>query len=1015
MQKLFRSLIAVGGLAGLVACGDDVSVTAPPTPDLAISGAPVTAVQVGAKVQLSANQAVTWSSSAANVASVDATGLVTAAAAGTASITATSTADVTKKASVTITVTAPAVRSVTVSPNAVTMNPGGTQGFVANVDADPGVARTVTWTSSNNAVVTVTAAGVATAVAPGAATITATSTVATSVAGAASVTVRTPTQPRVSIQKVTTAGNLNSPVNLAAAAGQIDVTIDVDPGDFIAQKVDLLVDGVVVGSQTFTAQQSMDLTNAHAFADLAEAVASTVISFNTAAFDPVTGAVAAINKNGPHILSAKLTVTGGGAGTATPSSTLAITFANANTFLQTLSFTGTVRTANDAGGLAWKRGGLTVDVLPVIYTPGAVTIGAGGTVTFGNGCDTTLGNRSQSLTQGTGSAWTASFAQTSNSGALTSNVVGYEMLNGCATNGEWVRLTASDNLGNSLFNSTSPVNALATAIRLDNRAPATPALTLNVNGRSSGWVNDAVIFNKVNTGSSGTANNMVAAAITDLGVGVVVYPAKMAPLASGNTVANAVVATDIATSADATAASFAISTDNFYCLVIYSEDALGNRSSSPSSTSTAVCGSAGNHTTIGIDREAPTAVMDDETVISGILSLAANARISAATIGNEFRVLVNDGSAAAIGVSGFGPTPLRAKVTRRDATNAAVCVQGSGSSCSVTTTNTTFAAPDASTTTISAQTAPGYYTFDGDITDAAGNRVTLPTTARVIAFDLPANIPVLTSASFPVPLTGQNVTFTAFGSDNVDLWKIDYNLAYAGGLVWPIVYPTTIINTFNAATLLNNNVPATANITNFYRQVQSLGAGGAIGTISAQFKPTTLNGNLFDFAGNQSGNVATNIPAGAVTTGTSYGAVAAADLIATWNITNAATNVSNGNFTACAAGPASTATSVLLTAVVNGPPNTFSQPFTRVDFYVDNSAATAPATASNFLVLIGSATAPALNDNGVTRTYTYSANFAPGSTFGCAVAGLPIYAVGVNASGDALVTPVSTAISIVNP
>src|SRR5688500_17060885 len=240
MQKLFRSLIAVGGLAGLVACGDDVSVTAPPPTPLTISGAPVTAVQVGAKVQLSASEAATWASSAANVATVDGTGLVTAVAAGTASITATATADVNRKATVTITVVALQVRSVTVSPDFVTMNPGGTQGFVANVDADPGVARTVTWTSSNNAVVTVTSAGVATAVAPGAATITAASTVSPTVVGAASVTVRTPIQPRVSIQKATVAGNLNAPVNLAAAAGQIDVTIDVDPGDFIAQKVDLL-------------------------------------------------------------------------------------------------------------------------------------------------------------------------------------------------------------------------------------------------------------------------------------------------------------------------------------------------------------------------------------------------------------------------------------------------------------------------------------------------------------------------------------------------------------------------------------------------------------------------------------------------------------------------------------------------------------------------------------------------------------------------------------------------------
>ena len=190
MQKLFRSLIAVGGLAGLVACGDDVSVTEPPPPAFAISGAPVTAVQVGAKIQLSATEAATWASSAANVASVDGNGLVTAVAAGTASITATSTVDVSRHASVTITVTAPAVRSVTVSPANAILKPGDTQGLSANVDADAGVARTVTWTSSNNAVATVSTAGVVTAVTVGNATITAASTVTPAVTGTAAITVR---------------------------------------------------------------------------------------------------------------------------------------------------------------------------------------------------------------------------------------------------------------------------------------------------------------------------------------------------------------------------------------------------------------------------------------------------------------------------------------------------------------------------------------------------------------------------------------------------------------------------------------------------------------------------------------------------------------------------------------------------------------------------------------------------------------------------------------------------------
>ena len=231
MQKLFRSLIAVGGLAGLVACGDDVSIT-PPSDPLLISGAPVTAVSVGAQVQLSANKPATWNSSAANVASVDANGLVSAVAAGTASITATSTADVDEKASVTITVTAPAVRSVTVSPPNAIMKPGDTQGFVANVDADAGVARTVTWTSSSETIATVTTAGVVTAVSPGAVTITATSTADASVAGAAAVTVREPLPATISVQNITITGTNGNTANV----NNIDAYMVSLPGNAVPQQ-----------------------------------------------------------------------------------------------------------------------------------------------------------------------------------------------------------------------------------------------------------------------------------------------------------------------------------------------------------------------------------------------------------------------------------------------------------------------------------------------------------------------------------------------------------------------------------------------------------------------------------------------------------------------------------------------------------------------------------------------------------------------------------------------------------
>jgi trimeric autotransporter adhesin len=118
---------------------------------------------------------VTWGSSDPTVATVSSTGLVTGAAAGTATITATSEG---KSGTSTITVTKIPVGSVTVAPPTKAMLV--TQSFalaatVADTAGNVVTDRLVTWGSNNTAVATVSAAGVVTAVAPGTATITATS------------------------------------------------------------------------------------------------------------------------------------------------------------------------------------------------------------------------------------------------------------------------------------------------------------------------------------------------------------------------------------------------------------------------------------------------------------------------------------------------------------------------------------------------------------------------------------------------------------------------------------------------------------------------------------------------------------------------------------------------------------------------------------------------------------------------------------------------------------------------
>jgi len=120
-------------------------------------------------------RAITWSTSNAAVATVDANGMMTAVSSGSATITASSEG---KNGTATISVSQAPVASVTVTPSPITMTVGQTTQFVATLkDAGSNVlnGRAVTWSSSNPAAATVSTTGLVTAVASGATTITASS------------------------------------------------------------------------------------------------------------------------------------------------------------------------------------------------------------------------------------------------------------------------------------------------------------------------------------------------------------------------------------------------------------------------------------------------------------------------------------------------------------------------------------------------------------------------------------------------------------------------------------------------------------------------------------------------------------------------------------------------------------------------------------------------------------------------------------------------------------------------
>ena len=163
-----------------------MTVSAPTTPMVVGGTQQLTAVTKDANGNVLTGRTITWASSNTAVLTVSASGspaTVTAVGAGTATITATSET-VSSSPTPTITVNQAPVATVTVSAPTTSMVVGGTQQLTATLkDASNNTltGRTVSWVSSNAAVLTVspasgtTGATTVTAVGVGTATITATS------------------------------------------------------------------------------------------------------------------------------------------------------------------------------------------------------------------------------------------------------------------------------------------------------------------------------------------------------------------------------------------------------------------------------------------------------------------------------------------------------------------------------------------------------------------------------------------------------------------------------------------------------------------------------------------------------------------------------------------------------------------------------------------------------------------------------------------------------------------------
>lgn len=124
-----------------------------------------------------ANSDITWTSSDNEVASVDTSGKVTAVKAGTATITVSSVENPDKKATCEVTVTPAGVPVTGISLNKTTLSLtiGKDETLTATIAPENASDKSVTWTSSDETIATVSTDGKVTAVKVGTATITATS------------------------------------------------------------------------------------------------------------------------------------------------------------------------------------------------------------------------------------------------------------------------------------------------------------------------------------------------------------------------------------------------------------------------------------------------------------------------------------------------------------------------------------------------------------------------------------------------------------------------------------------------------------------------------------------------------------------------------------------------------------------------------------------------------------------------------------------------------------------------
>jgi hypothetical protein len=755
---------------------------------------------------------------------------------------------------------------------------------------------------------------------------------------------------------VATPGGL--PVDPAAIAGSVDVTVTVDPGNDGLQRLTAAVDDGSVVERTF--DQAALVAAAMAAGDDPFDLTFTVA---TDAYEVAGGAATVAFVNGAHTFSASLEPVAGGAAAAVQAEA-DVTFANADLLLLDVVAGAS---AVDAGDLTWSGQGLTASFVHVAF--GGVAASSfdasfAGLARSTNPAVWTMGDLAGFNSTAAGSMLTVGTTVGGAPGPSAMATVRYDGV--APAVGTGAGLAADFTLTEQLLDGTARCcasNWVSPAYAFADGAPAVS----DVVGGVAGVGGVSVTYH---AGAAGSSNTELAA-----------LPAAATPGAAG-------------------LAASAVNTT--YSVVARVADALGN----VALQRLAPFG-ANPLATFGVDAGAPTGQVIlpgsvlDRTIYNANVPGFGPFAGGAITL-NAFDDVL------------FGSAPVATSFRYTNAADGVTCLVGATTACTPTQQGASFATDNTDVYAGAGAVTEAYFQYQGQAYDAAGNA---SGTTSVVTYLFDQTAPSVDDIAGVAGTfaAGQSYAFSATATDNVDLKQSAFAFVFPGLTgtnldAIPLAAPQALGTPWDFENA-SPSAPVSATVPFVTGVEPTNGAGSPSGVLVPVRQARFL---VSDVAENQSSQQ-TAFTVGTFPPPVSFGAGASPIFPAgaTFQQTTSAASLCFESDAPCDA-PA--VRSVTITATATGPAGTFANPFARVLFaYVDNINVGGSEFTHRFIGIDDTAT---FVDAGPTRTWTWSATL-DAEDLVLNPSGLnyvlPVQAIGISdVTGTALLAVTGTAITVID-